>query len=176
MQTIRFPREAVRAASGRATREGVVVGLFGYASVALFYSTFDFLAARGTFYTVDLLGKAVFRGLRDPGILGLPIRYDPVAIFWYNGLHFVISLAIGFVVARLVAQAERRPALALPVLVTIVAGFVATVLAVGLLSTPIRPVLPWWSIVVANASATLLAGLYLLRRHPGLWVRFLSAR
>jgi Na+-driven multidrug efflux pump len=52
---------------------------------------------------------------------------------------------------------------------TIVAGFVVTVIVVGLLSAPMRPVLPWWSIVAANASATLLAGAYLLRKRSGLW-------
>jgi hypothetical protein len=51
--------------ASRTMREGIVVGLIAYASVAVFYSAFDLLAARGTLYTVDLLGKAVFRGLRD---------------------------------------------------------------------------------------------------------------
>lgn len=36
-----------------------------------------------------------------------------------------------------------------------------------------RPVLPWWSIVVANGGASLLAGAYLLHAHPGLWGRLL---
>lgn len=57
------------------------------------------------------------------------------------------------------------------VLFTIVAGFVVTIVAVGLLTSPIRPLLPWWSIVVANALAVLLAGGYLLRSRPGTWSR-----
>ena len=150
-------------------RQGIVVGLIGYASVALFYGIFDFLAARGTLYTVDLLGKAVFRGLRDPGILGVPIRIDPTTIFAYNALHLVISLAIGLIVTGLVEQAERHPSRAPVALLVIVAGFVVTVIAVGLLSAPMRPVLPWWSIVVANVSATVLGGAYLLRKRPRLW-------
>jgi hypothetical protein len=159
------------APESRATREGMVVGLIAYASVAVFYSAFDLLAARGTLYTVDLLGKAVFRGLRDPGILQYPIRPDLTAIFWYNGLHLLISLAIGLIVTRLIERAERYPTRAHLVLFTIVAGFVLTILGVGLLTSPMRPVLPWWSIIVANGLATLLAGLYLLRKHPGLWGR-----
>ncbi|HEX9084573.1 MAG TPA: hypothetical protein VF836_07525 [Gemmatimonadaceae bacterium] len=159
------------ALASRTTREGMVVGLIAYASVAVFYSAFDLLAARGTLYTVDLLGKAVFRGLRDPGILQYPIRPDLTAIFWYNGLHLLISLAIGLIVTRLIERAERHPAQAHLVLFTIVAGFVLTILGVGLLTSPMRPVLPWWSIVVANGLATLLAGLYLLQKRPGLWGR-----
>jgi hypothetical protein len=159
--------------ASRTTREGLVVGLIAYASVAVFYSAFDFLAARGTFYSVDLLGKAVFRGLRDPGVLQYPVRPDPTAIFWYNGLHLLISLAIGLIVTRLIEQAERRPAQARLILLTIVAGFVLTILGVGLLTSSMRPVLPWWSIVAANGLATLLAGLYLLRKRPGLRSRLI---
>jgi hypothetical protein len=46
-----------------------------------------------------------------------------------------------------------------------------TITVIGLLTTPMRPVLPWWSIVVANTLAVLLAGAYLVKRRPGLWRR-----
>jgi hypothetical protein len=158
-------------------REGLVVGLIGFAAVAVFYAAFDLLAARGTLYTVDLLGKTVFKGLRDAAVLQLPIRPDPEAIVWYSGLHLLVSLAIGVIVAGLVARAEQRPSQANLVLFVIVAGFVVTIVAVGLLSSAIRPVLPWWSIVVTNALSVVLAGWYLLQRHPGLWRRLMpSAR
>ena len=51
---------------------------------------------------------------------------------------------------------------------TVNGGGVLTVFAVAYLTEPMRPVLPWWSIVVANALAALLAGSYLLRRRPAL--------
>ncbi|HEX7121037.1 MAG TPA: hypothetical protein VF178_01615 [Gemmatimonadaceae bacterium] len=152
----------------RPMREGLVVGLIAYVAVALFYAAFDILAARGTLYTVDLLGKAVFRGLRDPGVLFLPSQPDVVAIFWYNALHFVLALAIGLVVTSLVAYAATHPSHAWATMGVVAAGFVVTIALVGVVSTPIRPVLPWWSIVLANTLASVLAGTYLLARHPGL--------
>jgi hypothetical protein len=158
----------------RTLREGLVVGLTAYAAVAVFYGAFDLLAARGILYTVNLLGMAVFGGVRDPAILQLPIPLDPTAIFRYNALHLILSLAIGLTVVRLVVQAERQPAHSHLVLFTIVAGFVVTIVAVGLLTTSIRPVLPWWSIVVANSLAVILAGLYLLQKHPGIWQRLVT--
>jgi len=158
-------------ADHRTTRDGIVVGLIGYAAVAVFYSVFDQLAARPPLYTVDLLGKAVFRGLRDPGVLFFPLQADVAAIFWYNALHLVIALAIGLVVTALVASAERHPSRRSLVRFVIAAGFIVTVIAVGVLTAPMRPVLPWWSIVLANALATLLAGAYLVRQRPGLWRR-----
>jgi hypothetical protein len=152
-------------------REGVIVGGIAYLAVAAFYAAFDLLAARSMFFTVDLLGKAVFQGLRDPAVLELPIQPDLSAIAQYNALHLGISLVIGLVVTGLVEYAERHPAHSRLVFLIIVAGFVVTIGGVGVLTTPIRPLLPWWSIVVANTLAVLLAGSYLRRRRPGLWSR-----
>ena len=156
----------------RTLREGLVVGLIGYASVAVFYTVFDVLAARGPLHTVDVLGKAVFRGLRDPGVLLFPIEIDASAIFLYNVMHLVIALCIGVIVTRLVAEAEQHPARGRLVLLVLVAGFVFTVAAVGILTMSIRPILPWWSIVAANGLATLLAGWYLVRRRQVRWLTF----
>jgi len=159
--------------TGRRTlRDGIVVGLIGYLAVAIFYSVFDVLATRGALYTVDLLGKAVFRGLRDPGVLLFPAQLDPVAIVWYNALHLVLALSIGIVVTGLISYAEEHPGQTYLVLFVIVGGLIVTVTAVGLLTDAIRPVLPWWSIVVANVLASVLAAAYLLVRRPGLLRRF----
>lgn len=155
----------------RTFRDGLVVGLLAYASVALFYSAFDLLAARGPLFTVDMLGRAVFQGLRDPGVLLFPHQFDPTAVFLYNGLHLVLSLCIGLTVTELVVQAERHPRQAPAILGAIVAGGVLTVFAVGALTREMRPVLPWWSIVAANALAVLVAGIYLRRHHPLTWGR-----
>lgn len=160
------------ASARRTVREGLVVGLAAYAAVAVFYSVIDLLAARGALFTVDLLGKAVFRGLRDPGVLLFPQPLDPGAIFMYNALHLVLSLAIGVVVTALAMRADERPAERARLFAAIVAGGVLTVLVVGQLTESMRPVLPYWSIVVANVLASLVGATYLLSRHPGLWPRW----
>ena len=152
-------------------RTGLIVGLNGYASVAVFYAVFDLLAARGALYSVDLLGKAVFRGLRDSSVLGLPIQLDWAAIFWYNLLHLAAALIIGVIVVGLVETAVRNPSRKGFVFYTIVLGFAVTVFAIAVLTLPIRPLLPWWSIVVANSFAVVIGGAYLLRRYPGIWDR-----
>lgn len=153
-----------------ATRDGFIVGLIAYAAVALFYALFDFLAARGMLFTVNMLGLAVFRGMRDPSVLQLPVALDMTAIFLYNAFHLAASLVIGQVVLALTGLAERQPARSLVALGVIVAGFVVTIVGVGILSGPMRAVLPWWSIVVANSAAVVLSAAYLLRRRPGVWV------
>lgn len=150
----------------RTVREGLLLGGFAYAAVAVFYAAFDFLAARGPFFTVDLLGKALFRGLRDPAVLQLPARIDMVATFFYNALHLGVSLAIGLVIAYLLTRAERSPGSARMSLAVIVAGFFITVAVVGVLTASFRPLLPWWSIVGANAAAVCVAGGILIWRRP----------
>lgn len=162
--------EIAMATDRRTLREGLVVGLIGYASVAVFYTTFDVFAARGPLHTVDVLGRAVFRGLRDRGVLLFPMQIDVWAISLYNVMHLVIALSIGLIVTRLAAEAERHPSRARLVLLALIAGFVCTVSAVGILTTSMRPILPWWSIVAANVLATVLAGWYLVRRRRGFWL------
>ncbi|MDT8437107.1 MAG: hypothetical protein RRA92_10180 [Gemmatimonadota bacterium] len=157
----------------RTTRDGLAVGFIGYLAVAVFYGALDFLSSRGPLYTVNVLGRALFRGLRDTGVLQYPVRLDPTAIVLYNFLHFVAALAIGLVVLSIVDRAERHPSEAGRMFALLVGGFAVTVVAVGLLSTPIRPVLPWWSIVVANVFASLTAAVYLVRRRPGVVRRIL---
>ena len=115
------------AIQNRTMREGLVVGLIGYTAVAGFYAAFDFLASRGALFTVNLLGRVVFRGLRDPAVLQLPVQIDPTAVVMYTGLHLGVSLAIGVMVAWLVSQADGPPRQARLALITIVAGFETSV-------------------------------------------------
>ena len=166
-----FTHELTMKMGSRTFRDGVLVGLIGYAAVAVFYSAFDLLAARGPLYTVNLLGRAAFRGLRDTGVLYFPVELDATAILLYNALHLALALAIGLIVVSLVALGDEEPARRRAVRLVIVAGFVVTIGVVGLLTSSIRPLLPWWSIVSANTLAVLLAGAYLIRRRPGLWGR-----
>ena len=49
------------------------------------------------------------------------------------------------------------------------------VVAVGWLTAGFRALLPWWSIVVANAAAAGVAGAWLLHRHPGVGHRMLHS-
>jgi ABC-type Na+ efflux pump permease subunit len=160
----------------RTIRDGIIVGLIGYATVAFLYSAFDVLAARDGLHTVNMLGRVVFRGLRDSSVLLFPAELDPGAIFAYNVLHLILALGIGLLVATLVSFGDRTPERRRAVRIVIAAGFIVTVAIVGLLTAPMRPVLSWWSIVVANALSAFFAALYLLDRRPGLWRRWLLRR
>ena len=152
----------------RWVRQGVQVGLIAFVAVALFYAAFDVLASRGALSSVNQLGRAVFRGVRDTGGLGLPTPVDAGAVIAYTALHLALSLLIGLVVLRIV-HAFVTGALGRPLFVgIIVGGGAVTVGVVGAVSGPLRVVLPWWSIVVANLLAAGTAGVAVLGWRPDL--------
>lgn len=155
------------------TRDGVIVGLIAFVSVALFYGGFDFLASRGTLYTVNLLGGALFGGMRDPAVLQLPVPVHVAGILEYSALHLAASLLIGVTVVGFVGYAERTPRHARLVTMLIAAGFVVTIALVGWLSIPLRSMLPWWSIVLANTLAVIVSAAYLSHARPGVAGRLL---
>ena len=159
------------ARTGRTVREGVVVGLLGYAAVAAFFTLFDLLAGRGPIFTLNLLGKVVFRGARDPAILQLPIPPDVGAMLLYNFLHLLVALSVGLFVACLVAKVESQPRRAYPALWVMLAGYGITVAVVAWLSRGIAPLLPLWTVVLVNTLAAVAGGTFLWRAHPGLWGR-----
>jgi hypothetical protein len=149
-------------------REGLIVGVVGYAVVAVFFTVFDLLAGRGAVSTLNLLGKMVFRGIRDPAILQLPIAADPTAMVGYNFLHLFISLAVGLLVAWLVGQVEERPTLGYPVLGVLIAGYFVTIAVVSLFAEDVSQLLPWWTIVTVSTLAFIGGGVVLIRGHAGL--------
>ncbi len=155
------------ATSTRWVREGCLIGSLAFVLVAAFYLAFDLVAARGALYTVNQLGVMLLRGPDELGAAGGAWPVYPGAILAYSALHLAGSLAIGILVARLVREAELRPMQAQIALLFIVAGFAGTIALVGTLSDSIRDVLPWWSIIGANALAVLGAGAVMIHRHPG---------
>jgi hypothetical protein len=152
--------------STRWAREGCLIGGLAFVAVAAFYGIFDLVGGRGLLYTVNQLGLVLLRGPGEITAAGSAWPIYPTAIAAYSVIHLLASLAVGVVVCRLVHEAELRPMQAQVALLFIVAGFAGTIALVGLVSVPIREVLPWWSIVAANAIAVLVAGTVMLRRHP----------
>lgn len=157
--------------SGSVVREGVVVGLIGFAAVALFYTALDVLAGQGWFFTLNLMGQVLFRGVRDPAVLQLPMPLDLGAMMAYNALHLLVSLAVGLFVAWLVDLVEESPHRGYAALGILLVGYVATVAAVALFARDVAPLLPLWSVVTVNTLAALGGGTYLWRVHPDLWAR-----
>jgi hypothetical protein len=155
------PRDAITLA-----QEGLIAGLLGAATVALWFLIVDALQGR-PLYTPTVLGTALFgRGAPWPqngADLGMVLMFT-----WVHALAFVV---IGGVVARLLALAERQPNAGFGILMLFVFfefGFIA---AAMLFAAPVLRALAWPAVLVANLLAAAAMGSYFWLRHPNLKVQ-----
>jgi len=146
--------------------EGIVAGLIGAATVAVWFLIVDLINGR-PLYTPTVLGTAVFRqgaGLDSPETLA--ISFEMVLLFTW--VHALVFAAIGGVAAHLLAFAERTANVGFGIVLLFVIfefGFVAatTVFAEDVLAS-----LAWPAVLVGNLLAAAAMGAYFWRRHPRL--------
>jgi hypothetical protein len=149
-------------------QEGIVAGIIGAATVALWFLVLD--AARGQpFQTPTVLGTALFRrGAALQSLETLPASLEMVLMFtWVHGLAFA---GLGGVASRLLGLAERNPSIGFGVLLLFVvfeAGFTVTA---TLVAEPVLRVLTWPAVLGANLLAAAAMGTYFWLRHPALRV------
>lgn len=148
-------------------QEGMIAGLIGAATVALWFLVVDALAGR-PLYTPTVLGTALFRRGVGPPLAEVPLDLEMVGMFtWVHGLVF---LAIGGAVARLLGYVERHPSAGFGILMLFVFfefGFIA---AAMLFAEPVLHALAWPAVLVANLLAAAAMGGYFRRRHRNLSV------
>jgi hypothetical protein len=147
--------------------EGMIAGILGAATVAIWFLLVD-LAAGRAFYTPTVLGTALFRHGAGLPLSEVPPDAEMVLMFtWVHGLVFA---ALGGLVSHLLAVAERHPGLGFGILLLFVifeAGFGA---AAFLVAEPVLQALAWPAVLVANLLAATAMILYFRRRHPFLRV------
>jgi hypothetical protein len=152
----------------RLYQEGLIAGLVGAATVALWFLIIDVFQGR-PLYTPTVLGAALFgrgAGLPPPDTgpdLGMVLMFT-----WVHGLAFVV---VGGIVARLLAVAEGRPSAGFGILMLFVLfefGFIAVAM---LFAQPVLRALAWPAILVANLLAAATMGGYFRLRHPNLIVQ-----
>jgi hypothetical protein len=140
--------------------EGVLVGLAGATTVAVWFLLYD-LAAGVPFRTPALLAAALFHGLRDAADLVI----TPRLVLEYTAVHGLAFAGFGVVLAGLfsLADRDRRVLFAIFMLLCCFEVFflaMVMVVAEGLFET-----LAPWSIVVGNLLASVVMLGVLFRRH-----------
>ena len=84
--------------------DGILTGIVGAAVVAMWFLILD--TARGQMLiTPSLLGSVIFLG-QNPGDV---VTVNPFIVFAYTGLHGVLFLIAGLVIARMFALFEHNP-------------------------------------------------------------------
>lgn len=156
---------AMKPERARILVEGLIAGLIGYVTVALFYGVVNLLWGRSPFFTAALLGAAL---VEHPGGVAA-VEVTAPAVIAYNGVHLVAFLAIGFGAAWLVFETERYPRFWYPVFFLFVAAFIYSLAAILVFAAPVADAAFWWSVAGANVVAAVAMGAYLWRAHPRLW-------
>ncbi len=144
-------------------REGVITGVIGAGTVALWFLIYD--AWRGKpLFTPALLGTAIFYGVSSP--LSIDIAIGPV--IGYSIVHVLAFIGFGIVAACMLMASEREPALFIA-FVTLFAAFeVFFFVVVRTLSQTVLGAIGWWAILAGNLLASIVMLWFLVRGHPEL--------
>ena len=152
--------------SSRVHQEGIIAGVIGAATVAVWFLVLDTLAGH-PFSTPTLLGAALFH--RGAAVAVPGVSLEMVLMFtWVHGLVFVV---LGGIASWLLAQAERHPSFGFGVLMLFVIFQFGFMVAAMLFASPILVALGWPAILGANLLAAATMAAYFFWRHPSLEVR-----
>jgi hypothetical protein len=156
------PLDDPAAVIARIAENGILAGMVGAAVVALWFLVLD-LVTRGTpFFTPSLLGSIAFAGKQVDEVTGV----SGAAVFAYTGLHGLLFLGAGLLLAWMFVQFERNPQVGMLLLLLFVT-FEAILWGVGVSIVPaLAGVVGAWAILVANLASAAAMFAFLLRRHP----------
>lgn len=146
--------------TSRPVREGIVAGLIGATSVAVWFFVVDLVAGQ-PLATPSMLGAGLMSVLGPAGGEGMATH-----VIFYTIIHYFVFMLIGVIVAAMLALAERQHSLLAGLLILFVIfeiGFYGLVTMLGQ-STLGR--IAWYQIGAANLVAALMMWLYLRRVHP----------
>ena len=141
--------------------EGLITGFIGYLTVILLFGVLNLVSGEGFFHTPAALGSALFFRSGDAGGMTM----GPAPIVAYNGVHILASLLIGVGAAWLVFQTERNRPLWYIVFFVFLAGFIYSLVVMGIFASEMAGILSWPAILMANLLAGVTAGGYLWWRH-----------
>ena len=145
--------------------EGVVAGLIGAATIAIWFFILDLFNGR-PFYTPNVLGAALSLSGTVPDPATAPISLELVV--FYTWIHALIFCAIGGVAAKLLALAERDLNFGFGILLLLVVfefGFIA---AAMVFAEPVLRALAWPAVLFGNLLAAGAMSVYFWRHHPKL--------
>jgi hypothetical protein len=155
----------------RIAENGVLAGMIGASTVAVWFLILDLLTRGIPFFTPSLLGSILFAQARPEEVTGL----NGAAIFAYTGLHGILFLCAGTGLAWMFVQFERNPQIGL-ILLLLFVTFEAILWGVGVSMIPaLAGAVGAWAILVANVTSAVAMFVFLLRRHPQTFERLRQA-
>jgi hypothetical protein len=145
-------------------REGVYAGLIGATAIVVWFAIVDIVS--GTpFHTPNILGAGLISVLGKP-----PMMPDTVAfhVTFYTIFHYLAFVLVGIIMASIVHQSSRTPAVLAGFLIAFVAFELGAVGLTTLLTESRLGGMAWYQIFIANLLATAGMFWYMWHSHPDL--------
>ncbi|HVO92694.1 MAG TPA: hypothetical protein VMT22_07630 [Terriglobales bacterium] len=142
--------------------DGVLTGIVGAAVVAVWFLVLD--TARGQMlFTPSLLGSVIFLGQSPEDVVSI----NPYVVFAYTGLHGVLFLIAGAVLARMFATFERNPQFGIVILLLFLLFESILFSAAAAIFPNLIGALGAVAVACGNLFAAIAMFGFLIRRHPG---------
>jgi len=143
--------------------DGLLAGFIGYLVIVIVITLGDLAQGRPGFHTAGLLGAVLFYDLSDPATVVSPW---PGPVLAYNGLHMVLMLGFGILLAWLVSVAERGPDFWYISGITLVFVLLHALGLPLLLPDAVTAGVSPWVMTFATTLAMVAMGAFLWRTHP----------
>ncbi len=145
-------------------REGVFAGLIGATAIAVWFAIIDIASGR-PFHTPGILGAGLVSVLGKP-----PMMPDTAGfhVFIYTIFHYAAFILVGMLMASIVHQAHRTPAILAGFLIAFVAFELGAIGLTTLLTESRLGGMAWYQIFIANLLAAAGMFWFMWQRHPGL--------
>jgi hypothetical protein len=160
--------ESATAGMSDVYQEGIVAGLLGAATIAVWFLILDLIQGR-PLYTPMVLGTALFKGgaaIASPETLGVSFE----TVLWFTWVHVLVFVVIGGAAAWLVRLAERDPNFGFGILLFLVVFMVAFIGVSLVFAEEVLHALAWPTILIGNLLAAGAMAAYFWRRHPQLTI------
>jgi hypothetical protein len=159
-----------RATAAAITENGVVAGLIGALVVAVGFFILDVVRGQ-PFHTPSLLGSVLFLGAKVDEATAV----SGIIVFAYTGVHLLLFLVAGVVLAWTIAQVETYPQFGLLLVLLLVLAEAITFGFEAAIVPRLVGALGAWAVALANVASAAAMIWFLLRRHPGAVERLRAA-
>lgn len=144
-------------------REGVYAGLIGATAIVVWFAIVDIVSGV-PFHTPDILGAGLV------SVLGKPPMMDTVVfhVVIYTIFHYLAFIVVGVIMASVVHQSARTPAVLAGFLIAFVAFELGAIGLTTVLTETRLGGMAWYQIFIANLLAAAGMFWYMWRSHPDL--------
>ncbi len=141
--------------------DGILTGIAGAAIVAVWFLMLD-LARGRIFFTPSLLGSVVFLGQSPDQVVAV----NDFIVFAYTGLHLVLFLIAGLVIAWMFSLFEHNPHFGIIILFLFLLFEAVLFTFAAVIFPSVMGVLGSLAVASGNLFAAIAMFCFLMRRHP----------